>query len=118
MGLNSVIEEGLGTFGTRVIMVELTSLRRALDWKKDWIALHTSLPTIGQDFLKKQAVKPSGPGALSLPREKIVLLTSSTVTTCSKSTLVASEKENFMRFETVVIITPSFAALDDLSRFW
>ena len=54
IGLNSVIEEGLGTLGTKVMIVELTSFKRELEWKKDFTAEHTSLPTMGQAFLKNK----------------------------------------------------------------
>ncbi|MBT0647507.1 hypothetical protein KJJ93_31420, partial [Escherichia coli] len=77
IGLNSLKEEGLGTLGTRAIIVQFISLGIQPELKKEVIASITSSPTLLHAFLKNRDEKPSGPGALSLLIEKIADLSSS-----------------------------------------
>lgn len=78
------MDEGLGTLGTRTIVVELTPLKRHPCWKKDLIALMKSLPTISQVWIKKLTLKPSGPGLLFFFIDFKVRRISSSVTSLSR----------------------------------
>ena len=64
MGLKSPTLEGLGILGTKAMIVEFALVNSFPYLKKDLMADVTSCPTIDQDFLKKPALYPSGPGAL------------------------------------------------------
>ena len=78
-GDGSVImhELGLGTFGTKAMIVQLISRSILPELKKSAIASHTSLPTMLHALLKKREENPSGPGALLLSIENMDLLISS-----------------------------------------
>ena len=63
--------EGLLTLGRSIIIVAFTSPSNLLELRNDWMAWATSeWITTSQDFLKKQAVNPSGPWAF-YPSKKI-----------------------------------------------
>ena len=70
IGLKSDTVDGFGIFGTRVISVEFTLVRSFPDLKKDVMASTKSDFKICHACFKNSIVKPSGPGALSLPVEK------------------------------------------------
>lgn len=63
IGLYSLIEEGLLTLGTRVTEVQLIGLYIFEVSKKFSIEFVTSVPIIGQAFLKKYELNPSISGA-------------------------------------------------------